>query len=104
MRKLIVSMNITLDGFMAGPDCELDWHFSRWTKEMADAQLEQLSKADALLLGRNTYNAMSGYWNGVMADLSFPREDIAFAELMNTRQKIVVSQTEPHLNWNNSKL
>lgn len=102
MRKLIVSMNITLDGYMAGPDSELDWHFNRWTSEMAQAQCEQLSRVETLLLGRTTYTAMAGYWVGVKSDMSFPREDMAFAELMHTRTKVVVSQSQPNLYWDNS--
>jgi len=102
MRKLIVSVNTTLDGFMAGPDCELDWHFTRWTPEMAEVQSKQLSRADTILLGRITYNAMAAYWSAVKADLSFPREDLAFAELMNSRQKVVFSRTVKHLSWENS--
>jgi len=102
MRKLIISVNITLDGFMAGPDCELDWHFTRWTPEMAEAQSKQLSRADTILLGRVTYNAMATYWSAVKSNLCFPREDLAFADLMNSRQKVVFSRTLRKLNWENS--
>ena len=102
MRKLIVSVNITLDGFMAGPNCELDWHFNRWTAEMAEIQSKQLSCADTILLGRVTYNAMGAYWSAARSDLSFPREDLAFVDLMNSRQKVVFSRTLTQLNWENS--
>ena len=61
-RKLIVSMNITLDGFMSGPRCELDWHFKYWTAEMAEFMEQQLASADTILLGRLTYEAMANYW------------------------------------------
>jgi dihydrofolate reductase len=52
-------MNVTLDGFMSGVNCELDWHFKSWTKEMGDTLCEQLSQSDTILLGRVTYDAMS---------------------------------------------
>ena len=104
MRKVIVSMNVTLDGFMSGPDCELDWHFQSWTKEMADSLYEQLSKADTILLGRVTYTAMANYWPSKSKDLSFPREDIAFAEMMNNYTKLVFSKTLVKTAWNNSRL
>jgi len=102
MRKLIVSVNVTLDGFMAGPNCELDWHFNRWTAEMAEIQTKQLSRADTILLGRTTYIAMAAYWSVVRSDLCFPREDLAFAELMHSRQKVVFSRTIQELTWENS--
>ena len=104
MRKLIVSMNITLDGFMSGPDCELDWHFQRWTEDMAQSAREQLSRADTILLGRVTYTAMARYWPAKANDLSFPRDDIDFAVMMNSYAKIVFSTTLTTASWNNSRL
>lgn len=104
MRKLIVSMNVTLDGFMSGPNCELDWHFQSWTAEMAEALCQQLNKADTILLGRVTYMAMAKYWPAKAMDLSYPREDIAFAEMMNRCTKIVFSKTLATTGWANSKL
>jgi dihydrofolate reductase len=102
MRKLIISVNVTLDGFMAGPNCELDWHFNRWTAEMAEIQSKQLSRADTILLGRTTYTAMAAYWSAVRSNLCFPRGDLAFADLMNSRQKVVFSRTVKELTWENS--
>ena len=99
MRKVIVSMNVTLDGFMAGPNCELDWHFSFWNEEMAEYASEQLSHADTILLGRITYKAMAKYWPSMAMDLSYPREDIAFAGMMNSYKKIVFSNTLNEVHW-----
>lgn len=104
MRKLIVSMNVTLDGYMAGPYSELDWHFGYWTPEMAEALCEQLSRVDTILLGRVTYIAMARYWPFKAADPAFPREDAAFADMMNTYPKIVFSKTLATADWNNSRL
>jgi dihydrofolate reductase len=104
MRKLILSMNLTLDGFMAGPDCELDWHFERWTSEMAESLCEELSKADTILLGRVTYSAMARYWPQKAKDLSFQRDDLAFASMMNNYAKVVFSRTLVSATWNNSRL
>lgn len=97
-------MNVTLDGFMSGPNCELDWHFQSWTEDMSDSLCEQLSKADTILLGRITYNAMAKYWQSKMIDTSFARKDIAFAEMMNRYKKIVFSKTLTAPDWYNSKL
>ena len=97
-------MNVTLDGFMSGVNCELDWHFKSWTIEMAECLCEELSKADTILLGRITYNAMATYWPAKATDCSFPREDIAFADMMNTYNKIIFSRTLKKVKWNNSRL
>jgi len=104
MRKLIVSMNVTLDGFMAGPDCELDWHIQRWTLEMAESLSKELGEADTIILGRVTYNAMANYWPLKSACLSVSREDIAFADMMNNYTKVVFSKTLNQLHWKNSRL
>jgi len=104
MRKIIVSMNVTLDGFMAGPGSELDWHFNYWNEEMSECASEQLSCADTILLGRVTYNAMAKYWPYVASNRSYPRRDIAFADMMNNHNKIVFSGTLKKAFWNNTKL
>lgn len=102
MRKVIVSMNITLDGFMAGTNCELDWHFSYWNEEMAEIATGQLKRADTILLGRVTYKAMSKYWPLVALDPCSPRQDLAFAGMMNSYHKIIFSTTLESADWSNS--
>ena len=104
MRKLIVSMNLTIDGYLSGPDCELDWHFECWTKQMGDTLCSELAKADTILLGRVTYTAMSEYWTLKAADPSCRGEDFAFANMMNSYSKIVFSKTIHSTTWNNTKL
>jgi dihydrofolate reductase len=104
MRKLIVSMNVTLDGFMSGPDSELDWHFNAWNEEMARMAAEQLSRTDTIILGRITYRAMARYWPMQAVNLLCAREDIVFADMMNTHTKIVFSKTLQSAEWNNTKL
>jgi dihydrofolate reductase len=104
MRKIIVSVNVTLDGYMAGPKCELDWHFNTWTDEMAQSITEQLSKADTILLGRVTYTGMAKHWTSTPVGLLTPREDLDFADMLNHYPKIVFSKTLTTVTWNNSKI
>ena len=104
MRKVIVSMNVTLDGFMSGATGELDWHFNYWNEEMADHAGRQLSKSDTILLGRVTYQAMAQYWPYQAVNMSFPRENVVFAEMMNNYHKIVFSRTLKEATWHNSRV
>ena len=97
-------MNISLDGFMAGPNCELDWHFQNWNNEMAEATAIQLSEADTILFGRITYNGMAKYWSSKITGIYTPREDIDFADMLNTYRKIVFSKTLTKATWNNSTI
>lgn len=104
MRKVIASINVSLDSYMSGPNCELDWHFESWGPDLAQSFCEQLSTADTILLGRVTYCAMARYWPQKAQDLSFPREDIAFADMMNNHTKVVFTKTLTAPAWTNSKL
>lgn len=95
MRKVILSMNITLDGYMAGSGGELDWHFQSWNEEMMEYTFEQLSGMGAILLGRMTYQTMANYW---------PSVTDSFADMMNNYPKIVFSRTLKTVKWKNSRL
>jgi dihydrofolate reductase len=103
MRKFIVSMNLSLDGYMSGPNCELDWHFETWDEEMGEKLLELLGNADTILLGRLTYEAMARYWSVKPLEQNFPRQDLAIADVMNRHTKIVFSKTISRALWNNTK-
>lgn len=97
-------MNVTLDGFMAGADIELDWHFRSWSGEMARYASEQLSAADTILLGRVTYQAMASYWPAEAHNISCPRDDVPFVDMMNNHTKIVFSRSLQKTEWHNSTL
>jgi dihydrofolate reductase len=103
MRKLIVSMNLSLDGYLSGPHCELDWHFEKWNDAMGDQLLELLEKADSILLGRITYEAMARYWSEKPLQQDFPRKDLAIAERMESHAKIVFSKTTNRSRWSNTR-
>jgi dihydrofolate reductase len=104
MRRIIISMNVTLNGFMADTEGGLDWHFQNWTSDMAQLLGQQLHRADTILLGRNTYNAMAGHWPLVSMSLSISREDIPYADLINAIEKVVYSGTLKQPGWNNSRV
>ncbi len=104
MRKLILSTNITLDGFMAGPDGGLDWHFQHWNDEMGAYSMEQINAVDTILVGRATYEGMANHWPAVAVNLASEPCEIKFANKMNSLPKIVFSTTLSAVQWNNSKL
>src|SRR6185437_2872755 len=65
MRKLIVTMWVTLDGYIAGPNGEMDWVTSGYDKDMGQYEDGIVSAADTLLLGRVTYESFAGSWPNV---------------------------------------
>ena len=95
---------MTLDGFMAGPQGELDWHFPLWNEEMSEFAVEQLSMMDSILLGRITYQAMAGYWPAEAVRQGNNRKNIDFAGMMNDHTKIVFSKTLTTTAWQNTRL
>jgi dihydrofolate reductase len=60
VKRIIVSEMITLDGYFAGPNGELDWFF--WNKEMEKSAIDLINTVDTLLFGRATYELMASYW------------------------------------------
>ena len=98
MRKLIVSNLITLDGFFAGPNGEIDWH--NVDEEFNEYATRMLNNAGTLLFGRVTYDLMANYWpteDGVA-------DDPIIAEMMNNLPKVVFSRTMEKAEWNNTSL
>jgi dihydrofolate reductase len=95
MRRLFWQMSVTLDGFMEGPNRELDH-----TAGFADADFDRyatdmLKSIDAILLGRRTYQLFAGYW---------PTATGPDAERISALPKIVFSRTLEQVEWNNSRL
>jgi dihydrofolate reductase len=99
MRKLIVSMNLSLDGYLSGPHGELDWHFEIWNDGMGEKILERLEGTDTIILGRLTYETMAKYWTVKPLDDHFPRQDLAIADKMNQHTKVVFSKTIKESIW-----
>jgi dihydrofolate reductase len=89
-------MNMTLDGFMAGPNGELDWHFPFWSEEMSRYACDQLRMMDTILIGRVTYESMASYWSSAPDD--------CFADMMYNYSKIVFSRSLKNAVWNNSRV
>lgn len=98
MRKVIVFMMTTLDGYVAGPNGEIDWHVV--DDEFNEFAAHQLDSVDMLLFGRVTYEGMASYWPTPAA----ATDDPTIAEKMNTLPKIVFSRTLEKADWQNTRL
>jgi dihydrofolate reductase len=98
MRKIIVFNMVTLDGFVAGPSGDIDWH--RVDEEFNQFAIAQLDAAGGLIFGRVTYELMAGYWPTPLA----LEDDPIVAHQMNILPKIVVSRTLERADWHNTRL
>ena len=96
MRELIVTEFITLDGVIEAPGGEPTHPHTGWTIDFAGPEqmqykLDEVLEAEALLLGRKTYEGFAEAWP--------PREG-EFADKMNAMPKYVASTTLTELGWN----
>jgi len=98
MARIVVTEFVSLDGVMQAPGGE-DFKYPGWTFEFDRGddgnqfKLDETMEADALLLGRITYESFAGAW---------PSRDGEFADKFNTMPKYVVSSTLDDPEWNNS--
>jgi dihydrofolate reductase len=90
MRKLIYSMGVSLDGFIAGPDGEIDW--SAPDEELHRFHNQQTRKIGAQLCGRKLYEEMV-YWETADQNQSAPEYVLEFARIWKEMPKIVFSNT-----------
>ena len=90
MRKLIYSMGVSLDGFIAGPDGEIDW--SAPDEELHRFHNQQARETGAHLYGRRLYEVMR-YWETAEEDPSATEYKLEFARIWKDTPKIVFSNT-----------
>lgn len=98
MRKIIVMMSVSVDGFMAGPNGELDWHLV--DDELHSHLNARLAVAGGFLDGRVTYELMAGFWPTADADPSASRPTAEFARIWRDMPKTVFSRTLERAEWN----
>jgi len=105
MGTINVFNHVTVDGFFAGPNGEIDWFKSIEKDADYDAYTHQQSQGGStLVFGRTTYEMMKSYWPTAEAIASDP----AMAGVMDNSPKIVFSKTldrvEEGPNWKNVRL
>jgi dihydrofolate reductase len=104
VRKIIVSMRVTLDGFIAGLHGELDWMEEFFDEALANYESKLQKTVDTTLFGRETYQGFESYWPKVALDPASPRGLAEYAQQLNAMRKIVFSKTLSRAEWNNSVL
>lgn len=103
MRKVVVSEFVSLDRVMEDPS----WESPFRGEEQEKFKFAELALADALLLGRKTYERFAAAWPVMMEHYEDPRRKALgeYTDMMNGYPKHVVSTTlQESLGWNNSTL
>jgi dihydrofolate reductase len=95
MRKLVLQMGVTLDGYVAGPGGEFDWGLPPEHPDVRAWKIASLRQAGTHIMGRVTYEQMAEHWPTATGD---------YAEFMNTLPKVVFSTTLPAAGWAGSRI
>jgi dihydrofolate reductase len=98
MGKIGVFENVSVDGYFAGPNGEIDWFVG--DEESAQYAKDQSNPTNTILFGRVTYELMASYWPTADA----MKNDPIVAEIMNNLPKIVFSRTLEKVEWHNTRL
>ena len=102
MRTLKLQMQATVDGYVAGPEGQLDW----MTFDMDPGLLARINQltdtSDTILLGRKMTAGFIQYWEGVLTQKDSP--ELAFAQKMVGMPKVVFSKTLDHVDGQNVRV
>jgi dihydrofolate reductase len=91
MGKIVLFMHTTLDGFVAGPNGEMDW--INVDDEIFDFAGNNTDNADTALYGRVTYQMMESYWPTAGGQPTATKHDIKHSTWYNSVAKVVLSRS-----------
>jgi dihydrofolate reductase len=101
MRKLKLQMQMSIDGFVAGPNGELDWMWVPGPDEASFTKVIELAEScDTILLGRKMVPEFTTHWENVVDNLPDSREQ-PLAQLMVNMRKIAFSRTQTAMKGRN---
>lgn len=102
MKKVVAFMHLSLDGYVAGPNGEMDW--ITVNEEIFDYAGMRTSQSDLAMYGRITYELMESYWPTAADQPKATRHDIEHSQWYKKVQKVVVSKTMKDTNRPNTTI
>src|SRR4051794_37435339 len=100
--KIVVSVQVSMDGRIAGPEGELDWFQVK--DELHEHFVTAHSKAGMFLYGRRTYEGMAAYWPTADEDPANDQWLIKYSKLWKSMPKAVFSRTLQSADWDTTVL
>ena len=104
MRKIKLQMQLSLDGFVCGPNGEMDWMVSEWDKTIKNYAVELTDSADTFLMGRQAGEGMAMYWPTVASNPESKDIEKWLADKINSLPKVVFSKTVISIKWTNTRV
>ncbi|MBD0256524.1 MAG: dihydrofolate reductase family protein [Cytophagales bacterium] len=99
MRKLKLQVQITVDGFIAGPGGEMDWVAFNWSDDLKKYVGALTEPIDTIVLGRKLAEGFIPHWASRPAG-----EDLASIDKFNNTAKVVFTRTLQTTEWENTRL
>jgi len=103
MRKLKLQMQISLDGYVAGTEGQLDWMTWNWDEKLKNFVTNLTNSVDSILLGRNMAEGFINHWQEALNKQNDP-ENLEFAKKMVGYEKFVFSKTLQTIQGQHTKL
>jgi len=102
MRKVVVFNMISVDGFYAGLDGNIDWH--KVDDEFNKFAVIQTGEFGGIIFGRTTYELFKSFWPKALVDPETDEDDRKIAKLIDDNYKFVFSKKLNSVDWKNTTL
>ncbi|CAL1518533.1 dihydrofolate reductase family protein [Chitinophaga sp. MM2321] len=96
MRKLKLQVQMSIEGYIAGPNGEMDWLVWNWDDKLKDYVTAITDPVDCIVLGRKLAQGFIPHW------ASIPEQE--GADKMNSSKKVVFTKTLDKSEWDNTVL
>jgi len=106
MRKLILFMHMSLDGYVSAADQGADWGSADSSADIFASVVPKLIQdADTLLLGRPLSDELLGYWLNLEAKTpDAPKQELAYARWATEARKVILSKQDEKPKWPNTEI
>ncbi|TLU92312.1 dihydrofolate reductase family protein [Dyadobacter sediminis] len=102
MRKLKLQVQMSVDGYIAGPNGEMDWLVQNWDEELQNYVQEITDHVDCIVLGRKLAEGFIPYWSSVAANPEDPQFEAG--QKFTETHKVVFSKTLKKSEWDHTVL
>jgi dihydrofolate reductase len=103
MRKIILAMSVSLDGFIEGPNHDMTWMRTDSPEDWNDL-FEMLDSVDLLLLGGGMFAEYRDYWKNTLTNPTASAGELNYAHWAEKHKHIVFSKTMKDPQWENTNV